>query len=147
MKRLLRSSIFCMAQDKKSVREFLWPRAGQIIQHLLQIYMYPNIDATNHWGAEVYGFINKLPKLKHNNKYPSEKFILDNTWNIWNDAIIDMINSAIKEYGQPQQDVDKNVIADLIYKYFQWLANHLSIEGQITKSDMVAYIKQLGIMH
>ena len=136
-----------MAQDKKSIKEFLWPRGGQIIQHLLQIYMYPNLDTTEHWATEVYGFINKVPKLKYNNRYPSETFIIDNTWKVWNDTIVDMIKSAIKEYGKPENDIDASVITDLIYKYFQWLAKQLSTEGQIRKFDMIALIQQLGIMH
>ena len=78
----MRLFVTANAEYKYALGRKLADASELLVDHLIKIFMYPNHVSVDHWIQEVHGFLNKVGKLKHNNKFPSIQFILQNTWEI-----------------------------------------------------------------
>lgn len=147
MKRFIRNSvaIFGMARAKREAEYELSRGAAPALQHLVKLYLYPENDSREHWIDEIYSFLNDAPVLKHNKIFPSVKFILKNTYYAWEDSIDIKVRKIIHNY--PKVDWNPELSKDFhnkALKYFTLLANKLSKEGYVTRSEVKSFLLSSG---
>ena len=131
------------AYDRRKIEDILVNKSPEILEHLIKIYFYPGNDSINHWKDEIYSFINRVPKVKFNNKFPSSKFIYDKTYGVWWDTIPNIVDKVLDEYGDSNRDSNMSDCLDFCSRYFTWLSNELSSKGLISKKDVYEIIDNL----
>lgn len=134
--------IVAMSFDREKVRDILISSSEKIIEHLIKILYYPNSDNVDHWKIEVYSFLNRVPKLKGSNKWPSKKFILSSISG-YNDAIEAFTNPVIHKYGTPETNIPDSEIVKAIESYQDYLSSILSAQGYILDSDIYSKIDDI----
>lgn len=131
------------AYDRHKIEDMLVNKSPEIVEHLIKIYLYPDDVNTNHWKDEIYSFINRVPKIKFNNKFPSSKFIYEKTYGVWWDTIPNMIKKVVSEYGDYHINYNIGDILDFCSRYFNWLSRELSSNGLILKKNVYSTIDEL----
>ena len=132
----MRLFVTANAEYKYELGRKLTDASEPLVDHLIKIFMYPNHVSVDHWIQEVYGFLNKVGKLKHNNKFPSARFILNSTWGVHGDIINESIPVFESDYCQPTHN-SSSEIADAVRCYFLWLSYVLSANGRVAKQDVI----------
>lgn len=83
--------IRAFSKPQKDIMSKLDSATPAVIRHLMKVWLWPNADSQNKWQNEVWSNLNKVDKLKSNNRYPSAEFILNNTWVLNNGTISDRV--------------------------------------------------------
>ena len=86
--------ILGFSRRKSDIAAMIEENTREIIQHLIKLWLYSDAETCNHWKQEVYGFLYQVPRLKGSNKFPSKKFILNNTIVINADVTFTVINRS-----------------------------------------------------
>lgn len=138
--------ILGFATKKSDVAAMIEENTRELIQHLIKLWLFPDAKDCNHWKQEVYNFLCRVPRLKRSNKFPSKKFILDNTINVNRDNISTLLRIVITDYGDcyAQQQKLYSTMELHIDFYFEWLADELSRYGQVARNDVYAKLHELG---
>lgn len=147
MKRLIRSSvsIFGIAESKRDIQSELRNHSGELFRHLLKLYCYPDHQSAEHWKDEIYSFLNDVALFKHNKKLPSSKFILQNTYDIWEDSTDIAVKKIMRDYGSfPWSRVRSKDFHRMAYDYFSKLADVLSKEGSVTRQEVHEMLEESG---
>ena len=141
-----------LAIEKRHLEDRLIDRSVEIIEHLLCIVLDPKNVNRDHWTSEIYAFINNVPILKSTKKLPTEQFIYDSTYGVWQDNILnnDYFNRQIESICE-EENIDipddigsKQTEFDMICaEYFKWLSNTLSKSGKVTRSSCKNKIDEL----
>lgn len=138
-----------LAHKKQDIKLRLWDQSEYVITHLLCIYFWPNLEYVSHWISEVYSGIPTVPKMKHNNKYPSSKDIYESTFGGVEDTFVyqfdtykDIVLSKEDKLEEPE-NLNPNKIHDYLNDYFHWLSNELSKNGKVTKVHIEDKIHEL----
>lgn len=81
-----------MSATQSDVSKLLQDESPKPLIHL-SYYLENSNDNINlsHWAKEIYSFINTVPKLKSNNKFPSELFIYRNIYRTYFDCLQDWL--------------------------------------------------------
>ena len=142
-------SIFAMSRSVAEMKASLEDHTRPIIEHILKLYLYPNCSTTDHWKTEVYSAIHEVFRLKTNNKFPSPKFILDNTIKI-NESIIPAMYRQVKlEYQDESLAIRSGAnvreAQNLVFEYFTWLADALQPTGKIIRKQVFLQLESMGI--
>ena len=124
--------ILCFANSKTSISSELKSNSGELFKTLVKLYLYPNHVSVNHWKQEIAAFLNKVPRTKGNKKFPNKHFILKNTWEIYEDAISNMIEPIIEDYGDTVVMIDVDDLYEKCEAYFNWIAGELSSNGFVS---------------
>ena len=138
MKILITSS----AVQRDILKQKLIDRSEQVVNHLIKIFLYPSNNAAEHWKHEVYSFLYQVGVLKSSNKFPTSKFILNNTWNTWEDAILAYIPVVKQDFPNMSENDSKDVYR-AIYEYFRWLSKNLSMCGMVSQTSVKQTINDL----
>lgn len=110
--------------------------------------MFPYVPTQNHWKQEIgTKFMVKVDKLRHTNKYPSSKFILDHTWYKCEDALLDRIPAVLARIDEELLDVDYHNIYDAVHDYMVWAANILSKRGVLNPKECYSKVEELREMY
>lgn len=150
MKRLIRSSeeILGMSIPKKDVAASLEQITRKLMEHLIKLYMYPDVWHASHWRQEVHTLLHQVSRFKGSKKFPSSKFILDNTININKDLIKVMYEDIEADYsdenGASRRVYSKELVY-VVYEYFEWVAKELSSRGQVFRKAVYAKLEELGL--
>lgn len=107
-------------------------KSEQVMDHLIKIFMFPNHESAEHWKGEIHGFLSRTDKLKHNKKFPSAKFIFQNTWEICGDTVLEAIPAFEYDYGSKTAN-SYSEIESAVRDYFIWMSKELSNTGRLTK--------------
>lgn len=138
-----------MAEELREIGRDLKSKNEIVIEHLLMIYLYPNSKHINHWEREVRSFIDKVSKVKSKNKYPTQKQILNFTWFIFEDVLIERFNVYVDDIEYKENKVkeidnpDPQVFYNFVKEYFYWLSDKLSIKGYIERQETINKIEEL----
>lgn len=139
--------IFAFADKKDNIKDKLKEKSDDLVYHLVKVFLFPNCEVKPHWCQEIYGFIHSVPKTKNKNKFPDKNFILNNTYEIWGDAIESCIVTAIKDYPNVvplfDQHTGLNICETAVREYFEWLSEELSKIGRVASSDVYKKIDKL----
>lgn len=141
--KLLRK-IYGFAESKRRLEIRLSDAVDRIQEHLIKCLVYHDSDSLPHWKSEIRGFFPRIKKLSGSNKYPSAKFIFNNTWMLVEDTSDDMYLSIIKWYPDLTPN---NVTPGQVYKlsedFFIWWSNELSTTGVIELSKLSNKVDEL----
>ena len=131
---------------KSDIAAMIEENTREIIQHLIKLWLYSDAETCNHWKQEVYSFLYQVPRLKGSNKFPSKKFILNNTIVINEDNILALLRIVITDYRNQyeQKNIEYPTMKKHILLYFDWLAEELSINGKVARNDVYAKLSELG---
>lgn len=138
--------ILGFSRRKSDIAAMIEENTREIIQHLIKLWLYSDAETCNHWKQEVYGFLYQVPRLKGSNKFPSKKFILNNTIVINEDNILALLRIVITDYSNQyeQKNIEYPTMKKHILLYFDWLAEELSINGKVARNDVYAKLSELG---
>lgn len=138
--------ILGFSRRKSDIAALIEENTREIIQHLIKLWLYSDAETCNHWKQEVYGFLYQVPRLKGSNKFPSKKFILNNTIVINEDNILALLRIVITDYSNQyeQKNLEYPTMKKHILLYFDWLAEELSINGKVARNDVYAKLSELG---
>lgn len=127
----MKRMIYCFAKDKGTLLYELERKSESLIKHLVKYFMYPGHISASHWGDEIYAFLNSVSKLKKKNKRPTSKQILQSTWDVYEDSIIEYIPTVVDDYGD--SDIDPELVYNNCRDYMIWLSNMLSDVGSVSR--------------
>lgn len=138
--------IFGFANRKSDIAAMIEENTRELIQHLIKLWIFPDAKDCNHWKQEVYNFLYRVPRLKRSNKFPSKKFILNNTIVVNKDNIAALLRIVITDYKNQyeQKKSEYSTMEEHILLYFDWLAEELSINGKVARNDVYAKLSELG---
>ena len=138
--------IFGFANRKSDIATMIEENTRELIQHLIKLWVFPDAKDCNHWKQEVYNFLYRVPRLKRSNKFPSKKFILNNTIVVNKDNISALLRIVITDYKNQyeQKKSEYSTMEEHILLYFDWLAEELSINGKVARNDVYAKLSELG---
>ena len=138
--------ILGFSRRKSDIAALIEENTREIIQHLIKLWLYSDAETCNHWKQEVYGFLYQVPRLKGSNKFPSKKFILNNTIVINEDNILALLRIVITDYSNQyeQKNIEYPTMKKHILLYFDWPGEELSINGKVARNDVYAKLSELG---
>lgn len=114
-----------------------------VMNHLIKIWIYPDVQEQNHWKQEVAQALNDVPKLKGKHKYPDYKFLIQNTWNVYEDNIEDRADVIISSMNENPVHFDFNDLYYALAEYFDWICIRLSEKGIVRYADIYNKIEEL----
>ena len=103
--------------------------------------MYPGHTSASHWGDEIYAFLNSVSKLKKKNKRPTVDQLLNKTWSVYEDSILEYIPTVVEDYGY--SEVDPTIVYENCKKYMTWLCTVLSDIGSVSKKSCKLELKSI----
>ena len=124
------------AETKKDMHRYLADRADVIIEHLIKIFLYPDVQECNHWKQEVAAVLKKVPKLKNSNEFPSAAFIVDNSWMVWEDQFDRSVEVTKLEMKEQPENIDNDTLYDAVNEYFHWLSKEISKYGSVVSNNI-----------
>lgn len=135
--------IYAFSKKLKDIAADLDEKAEQIIIHLIKLYLYPNNESVSHWRKEVYSFLYTIPSVKGKSKLPPASFIMRYTWDVDKQWLPSYIKHVVGEYGSPDFEYIENDISDICEAYFTWLADKLSTEKILSRTDVYNELENL----
>ena len=148
-------NINSMASVRRVVEDDLRQGRHILFEHLMKLYFYP--EGTQYhrgWMTSVYSATYSVGRLKRNNKYPSEEFILDVIWlekdppdierrmNLHVEAM-DHLNPYLEPHNLPLDTVVIKDCMKFLDSYHRWLSYELSWNGEVTCVDVHKKLKEL----
>lgn len=120
----------------------------KITEHLLKCFLYKNTtNNLEHWKQDIYSFLHEVPVLKQNKKLPSYKFLINNTFNIYSEVLMNRLDAKIRDLikkGYPEiSNYNKQNLYSAIYNYYDWLCKLLASNGYIELSEICDKIDEL----
>lgn len=137
--------IRAMSFDKQTISSNLVSKASPLTDHLIKLYLFSDCEYVNHWRQEVWGFLNKVPKMRHNNKFPSYKFIFDHVSG-YCDMTEEIMYQMLDKYSMltpVRLDVDE--LKSILNSYFEWLSKELASRGVVDPSEVYSKLEELGL--
>lgn len=129
------SRLFEMARSLAEVKQVVYSTNNQIRMHLLCLYLWGNNSQTkNHWISETVGFLPDISKVKGrstNKGFLTQKEILDQSWNSFEDVIVEHFSSLIKlaemkENLKAPKNRDAKKYYSMVKEYYYEMSNQLS---------------------
>lgn len=134
-----------MSTSKKDFKRRLHDISGELTEHLIKLYLYPNSQYANHWRKEVWAFLHYVPKLKHNNKIPTSDFIF-NGISIYLDQVESFLYMLMEEYSELSPErLDPDEATSLIEQYFENISIRLSKDSTISSSECIDILIELSL--
>lgn len=138
--------IRCQARPIADIGADLEQHTPQVIQALIQLYLYPDVTTTEHWRQEVWSNLHTIDLRKGSNKLPKKYFILKNTIAPNMKFIESLVDSVIdKEYQFTPRNIDYDELCGLIDNYFSWLATRLSETRYVAAKEVYTKLKSIGL--
>lgn len=135
--------IFAFSRSRVDVFSKLADNSENVIDHLIKVFLWPDVREQYHWKQEIWNFIRSVPKLKSSNKFPSYKQIKNAIWDSYEDVIYDHIELWIDEIKETPIPFDYEDVYHAIEEYMSWLADVLSEKGVVRSSQVYSKIEEL----
>lgn len=136
--------IYAMSKSKQDVGADIEQGTRELILHLIKLWAYPNSRDKNKWRKEVAEKLNYVDSFKGSHKYPSSKFILDNSWVVHRSRLSYYVSIIEDDYGEFETDDSYYHLRTNIDEYFSWLAGILSQYGQVSYKQIYVELDTLG---
>lgn len=130
------------SERKQKIEDDLTYATKQIIIHICKIVLMSEVDSINHWKREIANFLNEVDRLKGSNKFPTEKQIMDWTYNKQEDMLTDInkmkrrLLDIVDDYNidyNIQFNIAIDIINDFCKDYFSWISKELSKYGYVNR--------------
>lgn len=131
------------ADNAKQIKIDLRGATKVVLNHLIEIWLYPNVVEQIKWKSEVAHALNDIPKLKGKHKYPSDKFIFKNSWDVYRDTINNRIEFVIQNIQETPIEFETSRVYDALEEYFVWISNRLSEKGLVAYPDIYTKIEKI----
>lgn len=133
-----------MSATQLDMSKTLQDKSVPLLIHLAY-YSESSSDNINlsHWAKEIYSFINTVPKLKSNNKFPSELFIYRNIYRTYFDCLQDWLPGEFAKEDIQYEPSRLRIIEDFCSEYCEWLSIKLSVHGKVTQSEVINELNYL----
>ena len=131
------------ADSRSQIKSDLRGATKVVMNHLIEIWLYPNVQEQNHWKKEVAQSLNDVPKTKGRNKFPDYRFLIQNTWNVYEDALSNRVEVIISSMRADPIPFDFEDLYVAMSEYFDWICLRLSEKGIIKYSDIYETIEDL----
>lgn len=144
--------IFELAKNRSDIKRELMSKTPMIIEHLEKLILSPNNPARNHWISEIHAFIHTIDISKSTKKFPSANFIFESTFGCLEDKyrMLSYVSTEIRDICEIEnikipKDMKKyqKEILSVCFTYFSWLAESLSKDGRIVRSDVKMLIDKM----
>lgn len=135
--------IRAFSRSRTDVLNKLADNSEHVIDHLIKVFLWPDVQEQAKWKEEIWNFIRSVPKLKSSNKFPSYKQIKNAIWNSYEDVIYEHIGLWIDEISEEPVPFDYEDVYHAIEEYMTWLANTLSEKGVVRSSEVYSKIEGL----
>lgn len=130
--------------DKKSqIKSDLRGATKVVMNHLIKVWLYPEVREQNHWKKEIAQTLNDLPKLKGTNKYPKFGFLIENTFDVYEDTLNRRTEVVIENIDELPILFEFDDLYSAIEEYFVWICTELSKSGIVIYSDVYLKIEEL----
>lgn len=139
----MRDFIFAFSRSRTDVFSKLADNSENVIDHLIKVFLWPDVQEQSKWKSEIWNFIKSVPKLKSSNRFPSAKQIKKEIWNSYEDVIYEHIGLWIDEISEEPILFDYKDVYHAIEEYMTWLANTLSEKGVVRSSEVYSKIENL----
>lgn len=138
--------IKAMSMKRSDLKEYIESHTRQTIIALAQLYLFPHGNRV-HWRKEVWEKFHEMHKLKFNNKLPSAKFILDNSYELHQSMTCRLLQYAIDKEDKytPISSRRESEFLVIVKDYFLWLANQLSQQEIINTKEVLDELDNLGL--
>ena len=137
--------IRAMSFSKQAIEADIRQISGPLTDHLTKLYLFPYSEYTAHWSSEVWSFLNRVPKMKGSNKFPSKKLILKNVSG-YTDMVDEIMYFIMEEYSDlTPERYNAEELGVIMTKYFDWLAETLSSKGIIQSHECYQQLRELGL--
>lgn len=138
--------IKAMSMNRGNLRAWIDDHTRQTIIALAQLYLFPHGNRV-HWRKEVWEKFHEMHRLKPSNKLPSSKFILDNSFNLYQPTLMRLIQYALdkEENYIPIRNIQESEFMLMVEDYFLWLANYLSQTDTLNKQDVLDKLDEIGL--
>lgn len=134
--------------DKKSqLKSDLRGATKVVMNHLIKVWLYPKVREQNHWKKEVAQTLNDIPKLKSTNKYPKFEFLIENTFNVYEDTLDRRAEVIIENIDETPILFEFNNLYNAIEEYFSWICTELSRFGIVRYNDVYSKIEELRLKY
>lgn len=136
--------IRAMGTPRSEIRHELTHASGELTEHLIKVYLYPNAQERNHWKTEIYSFLPRCPKLKSTNKFPESEFILE-CISAYLDQLEEMMYFVIDENNEIDPErYNAEELENMVVQYFSWLAEQLSARGNVHSKSVYGKLDEIG---
>ena len=130
--------------DKKSqIKSDLRGATKVVMNHLIKVWLYSEVREQKHWKKEIAQTLNDIPKLKSTNKYPKFEFLIENTFNVYEDTLDRRTEVIIENIDESPILFEFDDLYDAIEEYFVWICTELSKFGIVRYSDVYLKIEEL----
>lgn len=68
------------ADSRNQIKTELRSVTKIVMNHLIKVFLYPNVQEQTHWKREIAQSLNDIAKQKGKNRFTTAKFLLQNTW-------------------------------------------------------------------
>ena len=132
-----------MSEAQSKVYDNIASHSAEMNKHIMKLLFYPDSQYVSHWQHEIYSFLNSVPKLKNNNKFPKVDLIL---------KALSIYDDMIDAFIEPVQDEESELtpcniplpkIESAIQKYHNWIATELSSKGVVSQSAIRSKLTEL----
>lgn len=131
------------ADSRSQIKSDLRSAAKIVLNHLIKVWLYPTAQEQNHWKQEIAQSLNDVPKLKGRNRYPDYRFLIQNTWNVYEDSLEDRVDVIISSIEEAPIAFDFDDLYRAISDYFDWICFRLTEKGIVKYSDIYEEIESL----
>lgn len=126
-------NIFAMSHSKKEVKDNILSVSDVLAEHLVKVTLMPDSPNVSHWEDEIYRFLNRVPRMKVSNKYPSYNSLL--RWiSSDNDILDNIIWQVCSDYKLDNDICNVACAFTIVSEYQEWLSKHLSNTGAVTRN-------------
>lgn len=135
------------AVSNKEIFKNLSSNSENLIDHLIKVFLWPDVQEQNHWKQEIWKFVHSVPKSKSTNKFPSANKIFEAIWEPFSDVIAEHILLWIGEIEETPIKFSYSNVYKAINEYCKWLSIELSTIGEVKSSEVYSKIEELRIKY
>lgn len=142
----MKRAIVGMSKKRKELAAWIEDHTFQTIVALAQLYLFPTGNRV-HWRKEVWEKFSRMYPLRSSGKLPSAQFILDNSWGMnkrWAKNALQYAMDKEEDY-EPRKDAQFQEFYQIVDDYFNWLADRLSQENQLSLKEVLDELDRLGL--
>lgn len=136
-----------MADGLADIKRELRSSSEQIRENLMQIFLWRDSTAVNHWESELYAVCHSVSKCRHNKKYPKSSDILQEIWSYWEDSYYDKLQKYILQIEYKENNTAPSFNAIRLYNFIKdyciWLSEVFSKDGLVTFPEVKEIVSEL----
>lgn len=135
--------ILAFSRSTRDTYEKIKDQAENTTEHLIKVFLWPNVQEINPWKREVYASLHRAPKSKTNNRFPKYDALMYCTWDTTEDVIYEWSQGIIDGMTEIPIEFEYSSLRSAIHDYYDWLCRNLSSTGLVTPAGVYSKIEEL----